>query len=64
MRRVFHFVLWQVTKLFNGGLQKVAQMTVQEYEAEKIRAEEKKLKLEQRKVLLSIPINLYLQQVH
>ena len=36
--------------MFTGGLQRVAQLTVNEYENEKKRDEEKKAKIEQRRL--------------
>lgn len=40
----------EVTKMYSGGLQRVARLTVAEYEARQIRADEKKEKLEKFKV--------------
>ena len=40
----------EVTKLFTGGLQRVARLTVNEYEAKQKRAEEREARLEQKKV--------------
>jgi len=40
----------EVTKMYSGGLQRVARLTVTEYEARQQRAEEKKARDEQRKI--------------
>lgn len=39
----------EVTKMFTGGLQRVAKLTVDEYEAEQKRAEDAKVRIEERK---------------
>ena len=41
----------EVTKMFTGGLQRVARLTVDEYEAQKKKNEEKQAIRDQKKVL-------------
>ena len=43
----------EVTKMFTGGLQRVARLTVDEYEAQKKKNEEKQAIRDQKKVLIS-----------
>jgi len=48
----------EVTKMFSGGLQRVARLTVDEYEAERKRAEDRKAQAEARRAEIAAGMNL------